>query len=149
MTLFNMRKVTMSKLWAALALGLMLSIANMAPASAQSQQQADEAALLQQLKGAPVAGRVSIPDAKSGVLIQPQGREWRQTLEGPVKSAGGWLLVLTVVAIAAFMAIRGRIKIEHGPSGRTIERFKGIERFAHWLTAICFVILGLSGLNIS
>ncbi|MBP6817790.1 MAG: formate dehydrogenase subunit gamma [Ferrovibrio sp.] len=144
-----MRKVTMSKLWAALALGLMLSIANMAPASAQSQQQADEAALLQQLKGAPVAGRVSIPDAKSGVLIQPQGREWRQTLEGPVKSAGGWLLVLTVVAIAAFMAIRGRIKIEHGPSGRTIERFKGIERFAHWLTAICFVILGLSGLNIS
>ncbi len=149
MTLFNMRKVTLSKLWAALALGLMLSIANMAPASAQSQQQADEAALLQQLKGAPVAGRVSIPDAKSGVLIQPQGREWRQTLEGPVKSAGGWLLVLTVVALAAFMAIRGRIKIEHGPSGRTIERFKGIERFAHWLTAICFVILGLSGLNIS
>lgn len=143
MTLFNMRKV-----WAALALGLMLSIANMAPASAQTQQ-ADEAALLRQLKGAPVAGRVSIPDAKSGVLIQPQGREWRQTLEGPVKSAGGWLLVLTVVAIAAFMGIRGRIKIEHGPSGRTIERFKGIERFAHWLTAICFVILGISGLNIS
>lgn len=149
MSLFNMRKVTMSKFWAALALGLMLSIANMAPAAAQTQQQADEAALLQQLKGAPVAGRVSIPDAKSGVLIQPQGREWRQTLEGPVKSAGGWLLVLTVVAIAAFMAIRGRIKIEHGPSGRTIERFKGIERFAHWLTAICFVILGISGLNIS
>lgn len=98
MNLFNMRKV-----WAALALGLLLSAGSMAPASAQqTQQQADEAALLQQLKGAPVAGRVSIPDAKSGVLIQPQGREWRQTLEGPVKSVGGWLLVLTVVALAAF-----------------------------------------------
>lgn len=144
MTLFNMRKIL-----AALVFGIMLGLAGMAPASAQSTQQADEAALLQQLKGAPVAGRVSIPDAKSGVLIQPQGREWRQTLEGPVKSIGGWLLVLTVVALAAFMAIRGRIKVEHGLSGRTIERFKGIERFAHWLTAICFVILGLSGLNIS
>lgn len=145
MNLFNMRKV-----WAALALGLLLSVGSMAPASAQqTPQQADEAALLQQLKGGPLAGRVSIPDAKSGVLIQPQGREWRQTLEGPVKSVGGWLLVLTVVALAAFLAIRGRIKVEHGLSGRTIERFKGIERFAHWLTAICFVILGISGLNIS
>lgn len=145
MNLFNMRNV-----WAALALGVLLSVGSITPATAQqATQQADEAALLQQLKGAPVAGRVSIPDAKSGVLIQPQGREWRQTLEGPVKSVGGWLLVLTVVALAAFLAIRGRIKVEHGMSGRTIERFKGVERFAHWLTAICFVILGISGLNIS
>ncbi|QDO99860.1 formate dehydrogenase subunit gamma [Ferrovibrio terrae] len=140
----------MRNIWAALALGVLLSVGSIAPAAAQqATQQADEAALLQQLKGAPVAGRVSIPDAKSGVLIQPQGREWRQTLEGPVKSVGGWLLVLTVVALAAFLAIRGRIKVEHGMSGRTIERFKGVERFAHWLTAICFVILGISGLNIS
>lgn len=145
MNLFNMRNI-----WAALALGVLLSVGSLTPATAQqATQQADEAALLQQLKGAPVAGRVSIPDAKSGVLIQPQGREWRQTLEGPVKSVGGWLLVLTVVALAAFLAIRGRIKVEHGMSGRTIERFKGVERFAHWLTAICFVILGISGLNIS
>lgn len=132
----------------AIALTLVLAF-SMAPSSMAQQTQADEAALLQQLKGGPVTGRVSIPDAKSGVLIQPQGREWRQTLEGPVKSVGGWLLVLTVVALAAFLAIRGRIKVEHGMSGRTIERFKGVERFAHWLTAICFVILGLSGLNIS
>ncbi len=129
----------------AAAFGLLLNAA--APASAQ--QAADESALLQQLKGAPVAGRVSIPDAKSGVLIQPQGREWRETLNGPVKSAGGWLLVLTVVGLAAFLAIRGRVKLESGPSGRTMERFNATERFAHWLTAICFVVLGLSGLNLS
>jgi formate dehydrogenase subunit gamma len=145
MRLFNIKRTAL----AAIAIGLMLGFGGMAPATAQQATQADEAALLQQLKGAPVAGRVSIPDAKSGVLIQPQGREWRDTLEGPVKSVGGWLLVLTVVALAAFMAIRGRIKIEHGMSGRTIERFKGVERFAHWLTAICFIILGISGLNIS
>lgn len=145
MRLFHIKRTAL----AAIAIGLMLGFGGMAPATAQQATQADEAALLQQLKGAPVAGRVSIPDAKSGVLIQPQGREWRDTLEGPVKSVGGWLLVLTVVALAAFMAIRGRIKVEHGLSGRTVERFKGIERFAHWLTAICFIILGISGLNIS
>lgn len=145
MRLFNIKRSAL----AALAIGLMLGFGSMAPATAQQATQADEAALLQQLKGAPVAGRVSIPDAKSAVLIQPQGREWRQTLEGPVKSFGGWLLVLTVVALAAFLAIRGRIKVEHGLSGRTIQRFNGVERFAHWLTAICFIILGISGLNIS
>src|SRR5690606_27182758 len=68
---------------------------------------------------------------------------------GPVKSAGGWLLVLTVVGLAVFLAVRGRIKVEHGLSGRTMERFSGTERFAHWLTAICFIVLGLSGLNLS
>jgi formate dehydrogenase subunit gamma len=150
MRLFNIkRSAAMRMAWAALALGLLLGFGGMTPAAAQQSAPADEAALLQQLKGGPVTGRVSIPDAKSAVLIQPQGRDWRQTLEGPVKSAGGWLLALTVVALAAFMAIRGRIKVEHGMSGRTIQRFSGIERFAHWLTAICFVILGLSGLNLS
>lgn len=133
--------------WAALAFGLVMAFAAPAPVSAQ-QAPADDTLLMQQLKG-PVQGRVSIPDAKSGVLIQPEGRDWRQVSQGPVKSIGGWLLALTVIVLAAFLAIRGRIKVEHGLSGRTIERFNGVERFAHWLTAICFIILGLSGLNIS
>lgn len=134
-------------LWAVFI--LTMTLAAPMPASAQQAAPADEAALLQQLQGGPVTGRVSIPDAKSAVLIQPQGREWRDTLNGPVKSAGGWLLVLTVVGLAVFLAVRGRIKVEHGLSGRTMERFSGTERFAHWLTAICFIVLGLSGLNLS
>lgn len=135
-------------IWAALAFGLVMAFAVPAPVLAQQAAPADDALLMQQLKG-PVQGRVSIPDAKSGVLIQPEGRDWRQVSQGPVKSIGGWLLALTVIVLAAFLAIRGRIKVEHGLSGRTIERFNGVERFAHWLTAICFIILGLSGLNIS
>jgi formate dehydrogenase subunit gamma len=144
MRLFHLKRT----IWAVLALGVMIAFAAPQPAAAQ-QVPADEAALLQQLKGGPVTGRVSIPDVKSSVLIQPQGREWRETLEGPVKSFGGWLLLVTVVVLAAFLAIRGRIKIDSGPAGRTIERFNGTERFAHWLTAICFIVLGLSGLNLS
>ena len=26
-------------------------------------------------------------------------------------------------------------------------RFNGFERFVHWLTAICFIVLALTGLN--
>jgi len=33
------------------------------------------------------------------------------------------------------------------PSGKTVERFNLLERTAHWIAAISFVILGLTGLN--
>jgi formate dehydrogenase subunit gamma len=45
--------------------------------------------------------------------------------------------------------VRGRIRIDHGFSGTKILRFATFERFTHWLTASCFVVLALSGLNIS
>ena len=45
--------------------------------------------------------------------------------------------------------VRGRIRIHQGFSGKTILRFASFERFTHWLTASCFIILALSGLNVS
>ena len=48
-----------------------------------------------------------------------------------------------------FYLIRGMIKIEGGRSGRTIVRFNAFERFVHWMTATCFIMLALSGLNIT
>src|SRR5665647_440559 len=44
---------------------------------------------------------------------------------------------------------RGTIHIEGGRSGRKILRFTAFERFVHWLTASTFVILGITGLNIT
>ncbi len=93
-------------------------------------------------------GQVSIPDARAGVLIQSEGDNWRAARNGPVSTFGAWLLLGTVVVLAAFFAIRGRIRIEHGRAGVTIERFKAVERFAHWLMAGSFVVLGLTGLNL-
>lgn len=96
--------------------------------------------------GAP--GTVSIPDKKAGVMIQSEGELWRNWRNGPLSSFGIWLIVGTIIVVAAFFAFRGRIKIESGFSGRVIERFNNLERFTHWLTAGTFVILGLTGLNI-
>jgi formate dehydrogenase subunit gamma len=92
-------------------------------------------------------GDVSIPNKQAGVLIQSDGENFRNVRNGPLSTAGGWLILGVIAACALFFAIRGRIKIEHGRSGRLIERFNDIERFTHWLTASSFIVLGLSGLN--
>ena len=133
-----------------LAAGLafaVLASADGAFAQAQQPAAANDQLLLQQMQGQ-VAGRVSIPDAKSGLLIQPQGREWRELREGPVKTVGGAIIIAIVLALCAFFLVRGRIRIDAGPSSKRITRFNGVERFAHWLTAVSFIVLGLTGLNL-
>lgn len=94
------------------------------------------------------AGQVSIPDSQAGVLIQSEGDNWRALRNGPLSVYGSWAMLGMVVLLALFFAIRGRIRIDAGPSSLTIERFKPVERFAHWLMAGSFIILALTGLNL-
>jgi formate dehydrogenase subunit gamma len=94
-----------------------------------------------------VQGSVSIPDKQAGVLVQSEGDNWRAWRNGPVTVSGAWIVLGMGGLLALFFAIRGRIRVESGMSGQTIERFNSIERFAHWLTAICFIVLALTGLN--
>lgn len=96
-----------------------------------------------------VQGSVSISDQKSAVLVQSDGEAYRLMRTGPLFSNLGILMFATVLALALFYAIRGKIRVERGLSGRTIKRFTTIERMGHWLMAISFIILGLSGLNIT
>ena len=62
---------------------------------------------------------------------------------------GGIAIVGMLLLIVIFYLSRGMVKIESGRSGRTIVRFNAFERFVHWMTATCFIILALSGLNIT
>src|SRR6202035_1078261 len=59
-------------------------------------------------------------------------------------------VILGMIAVlgAAYL-IMGRLRITAGRSGQKILRFKAFERFSHWLTAVSFVALGLTGLNIT
>ena len=53
-----------------------------------------------------------------------------------------------LLALAAFFFTRGRIMLEADEeSGRKILRFNAFERFTHWMTAACFILLAISGLN--
>ncbi|MEQ8504268.1 MAG: formate dehydrogenase subunit gamma [Rhodospirillales bacterium] len=98
-----------------------------------------------------LCGNVSIPDAKAGCMINSDGDFWRAVKNGPLSQFGGIFLLISIVGVAAFYLIRGKIKIEHGPDpqGRTIERFNALERATHWLTASSFIVLALTGLNVS
>jgi formate dehydrogenase subunit gamma len=88
----------------------------------------------------------TLPRHEGGVLIQREGEGWRQLRNGPVTQLGGWALIVVVIAVAAFHAIRGQMRL-HGPkSGRLLERFTVFERTVHWSMAISFVLLALTGL---
>ncbi|HEX3441390.1 MAG TPA: formate dehydrogenase subunit gamma [Pseudolabrys sp.] len=133
----------------ALALALMLALA--APASAQRVDPNAAAVQEQQLlKGlGTIQGLGTIPDKKSYTLEHPAGRDWRQFHTVWLKAIGGVAIIGMLVALALFYMWRGRMRIEGGRSGRKLVRFTGVERFVHWLTASTFVILGITGLNIT
>jgi formate dehydrogenase subunit gamma len=134
----------------ALALAFLVAIVTPTPVSAQATGTTNEQQLLNQLRdGGVISGQVSIPDRKAANLIHPAGRDWRTFRTVTLLWIGGIAIVGIVALLAIFYLWRGSIPIEEGRSGRTIVRFTGFERFVHWLTASTFVILGITGLNIT
>jgi formate dehydrogenase subunit gamma len=135
------------------AMALLFVLAH--PAAAQlsfkpTAEAVQEDKLLNALKeGDKITGRITIPDPMASSLIQPAGRDWRDFQRHKLPVIGGIAIIGMLALLAIFLAIRGRIRVEHGFSGTTILRFASFERFTHWLTATCFIILALSGLNIS
>jgi formate dehydrogenase subunit gamma len=125
------------------------------PAAAQlsfkpTAESVHEDQLLNALKeGDKITGRISIPDKMAASLIQPAGRDWRDFHRSKLPIIGGVAILGMVILLAIFLMVRGRIRVEHGFSGVKLIRFATFERFTHWLTASCFIILALSGLNIS
>ncbi|MDO6443507.1 formate dehydrogenase subunit gamma [Marinobacter sp. 2_MG-2023] len=80
------------------------------------------------------------------VLIQDAGMTWYKLREGPIITYGGGALLGFIALLVVFYLIRGKIMIDGGPAGTTIQRFKAIERFGHWLLAGSFIALGITGL---
>ena len=106
-----------------------------------------EQPLLQQFNR--IQGLGTIPDTKSYVIEQPMGRVWRQFHEVWLHWIGAIAVLGMVALLIIFYLIRGMVKMESGRSGVKIVRFNAFERFVHWMTATCFIILGLTGLNIT
>jgi len=96
-----------------------------------------------------IEGRIDIPDEKASVLVQPAGREWDHFHEVILHWLGAIVILGMIVLLALAYLVMGRIRISGGRSGRKILRFSGFECFSHWLTAVSFVLLALTGLNIT
>jgi formate dehydrogenase subunit gamma len=136
------------------ALALVFMIATAAPVSAQQPSSVNPTAsavkeqqLLDQLNK--IQGRGTIPDTKSYTIEHPAGRDWRHFHNVTLRWIGGIAILGVLALLVVFYLIRGMVRIESGRSGRTIVRFNAFERFVHWMTATCFIILALSGLNIT
>lgn len=136
------------------SVALVLMLATALPARAQQPSMVNpnadavnEQQLLQQLQR--IQGRISIPDTKEDVLIQPAGREWRFFHEVVLRWIGAIAVIGMLVLLVIFYLVRGTVKILAGRSGRTLIRFDVFERGIHWMTAVSFIVLGLSGLNIT
>lgn len=80
------------------------------------------------------------------VMIQDGGMTWLKLREGPVINYGGGALLCFLALLVVFYFIRGKIMIDGGPAGTTIQRFKAVERFGHWLLAGSFIALAITGL---
>jgi formate dehydrogenase subunit gamma len=107
----------------------------------------NEQMLLQQLPR--IEGQTDVLAERARVLIQPAGRQWDYFHQVTLRWIGAIAILGTLAVLAAAYLIFGPLRISSGRLGRKVLRFKAFERFAHWLTAVSFVVLGITGLNIT
>jgi formate dehydrogenase subunit gamma len=129
-----------------LALALPALAQQNVPVNPQASVQSEESLLQQNSR---VEGLIDQPNSRERVLIQPDGRIWDHFHEVTLRWFGGLLIVGTLALLAGAYLWLGRMRVSAGRSGIRILRFTSFERFAHWLTAVSFVVLGLTGLNIT
>ena len=79
-------------------------------------------------------------------LIQTFGMDWLAFRAGPLKFWGAVAMGGMLALLLLFYLIRGRIRLEHPRTGRTVLRFRAFERFSHWVLAVSFILLALTGL---
>jgi formate dehydrogenase subunit gamma len=96
-----------------------------------------------------IVGDIDQLDPRARTLIQPAGRVWDHFHEVTLRWLGAIVILATLAALAAAYFLLGRLRISEGRSGREVPRFSPFERFVHWLTAASFVVLGISGLNVT
>jgi formate dehydrogenase subunit gamma len=139
------------------ALALAVVVACAAPASAQQRNpdnsvnptasSVKEDQLLNELSR--ISGRCTLPDQKACTIEQPAGRDWRQFHQVTLRWLGAISILGMLVLLVAFYLTRGMVRLEAGRSGRVLVRFSTFERLVHWMTAACFIILAITGLNIT
>jgi len=89
--------------------------------------------------------RSQVKGTDSTSLINRAGDEWRHFRMGQLIPVAAKLLGFTLLTILFFRLLRGKIPIRAGRSSQKIKRFTTFQRYVHWITAILFITLAITG----
>ncbi|WP_455222163.1 formate dehydrogenase subunit gamma [Kaarinaea lacus] len=93
-----------------------------------------------------VEGTTQVQGVDTGILISKEGEDWRQYRVQDFVPSSAIIYGVVLGLFALYYIVRGKIRIEGERSGETIQRTTKAERYIHWITAVIFVLLALSGL---
>ena len=93
-----------------------------------------------------LVGKSQVKSVDSGVLINVQGDKWANFRMKQFIHYSQYALVAVLVILVLIYFLMGTSKIEGGPSGNMVQRFKKLERWTHWGMAIFFIGLAITGL---
>ena len=95
------------------------------------------------------AGYSAVKGEGANVLVQSGGTDWLAKRNGVLSQKLPWIIAVMAGVILLFHLFGGRNKLDkHGNlSGRKIKRWSWIERLVHWVTAISFITLAITGIS--
>lgn len=96
-----------------------------------------------------VEGISSLPYTGAAIYERPFARDWRLGLADIATHLGALVILGFSLLLALMLALRGRVPIVRGKSGRKVERFGWFERATHWMTSVSFLMLALTGIVIA
>ena len=96
----------------------------------------------------PASGTTQVRGVDSGVLITQSGEAFRNYRMESFIGYAGLFIGIVASLVLLFYLIRGKIDIPGGRSGQRVRRFVEIDRIAHWVTAVLFIVLAVTGLTL-
>jgi len=94
-----------------------------------------------------VSGYSAVSGPESNVLIQMNGTGWQQTRDGALSKKLPWIIAGVAGLLLLFHLFGGRSKLDKPRSGRKIKRWSWLDRLVHWITAISFIALAITGIS--
>jgi len=94
-----------------------------------------------------VSGYSAVQGDESNVLIQLNGTGWQQMRDGPIATKLPWIIAGVAGILLLFHLFGGRSKLDKPRSGRKIKRWGWFDRLVHWITAISFIALAVTGIS--
>jgi len=94
-------------------------------------------------------GYSAVKGEGANVLVQSGGEAWRQARQSPLLNKIPWVIVGMAVLLLLYHVFHGKNKLDtNGLSGRKVPRWNVFERLVHWVTAISFIILAITGISL-